>query len=433
MSLIGKNITVKNADFTDVAISGVEKYTLSSIAVTTNPTKQVYEVGETFNPAGMIVTATLVGNVSGDTITKNITDYTYSPTSAFAETGTTTITISYTLDDVTRTTTLTVQVNPVTVKYNFTASCTNGTISPTSGQVSEGGSQVFIVTPSQNYKMPSQVSCTGGTASISGNQITVASVTGDVTLSVECVALIVYNITGSITDGSLTGATTILEGSGATVTVNPISGHSYPTEVNVVGATASYLATSGVVTLNNPTSDVVITATCPERAHETGNWFSNILTSDNTAHTAWIALNTADITNPTSLKYQTAGAAAMQGKTISKIALQNPTTTGLYIDFYTADDVSNNKVTNLSVKLETINLQSDGNVQEYTLSNPIAIPNGKTLVIYVSGRFKAKVAATWANLGSIYYSFGSEPSEGQTLSSSLGWSAFDFYLESEGE
>lgn len=433
MSLIGKNITVKNADFTDVAISGVEKYTLSSIAVTTNPTKQVYEVGETFNPAGMIVTATLVGNVSGDVITKNITDYTYSPTSAFAETGTTTITISYTLEDVTRTTTLTVQVNPVTVKYNFTASCTNGTISPTSGQISEGGSQIFIVTPSQNYKMPSQISCVGGTASISGNQITVSSVTGDVTLSVECIALIVYNITGSITNGGLTGATTILEGSGATVTVNPTSGHGYPTEVSVVGATASYLATSGVVTLNNPISDVVITATCPEQAPTTGDWFSNILASSNTAHEAWTNLNTADITNPTSLKYQTGGAAAMQGKTVSKIALQNPTTTGLYIDFYTADDVSNNKITNLSAKLETINLQSDGNVQEYTLSNPIVVSSGKTLVMYVSGRFKAKVGATWQQAGPIYYAFGAEPSEGQTLANSLQWSAFDFYLESEGE
>ena len=433
MSLIGKNITVKNADFTDVAISGIEKYTLSSIVVTTNPTKQVYEVGEIFDPAGMIITATLIGNVSGDVITKNITDYIYSPTSAFAETGTTTITISYTLEDVTRTTTLTVQVNPVTVKYNFTASCTNGTISPTSGQVSEGGSQIFVVTPSQNYKMPSQVSCTGGIASISGNQITISSITGDVTLSVECIALIVYNITGSITNGSLTGATTILEGSGATVTVNPTSGYGYPTEVSVSGATASYLATSGVVTLNNPTSDVVITATCPEQAPETGNWFSNILASNDTAHETWINLATADISNPTSLKYQTAGATAMQGKTISKIALQNPTTTGLYIDFYTADDVNNNKIANLSVKLETINLQSDGNVQEYTLSNPIVIPNGKTLVMYASDKFKAKVGASWQQTGAISYAFGAKPSEGQTLSNSLGWSAFDFYLESEGE
>lgn len=432
MSLIGKKITIKGADFTDIAIEGIEKYTLNSIAVTTNPTKQVYEVGETFNPTGMVVVATLTGNTTGTVITKDVSDYTYTPTSAFAETGATTITISYTLDNITKTTTISVQVNPAAIKYNFAASCTNGTISPTSGQVSEGGSQIFVVTPSQNYKMPTQVTCAGGVASISGNQITVSSVTGDVTLSVECVALVVYNITGAITNGGLTGATTILEGSGATVTINPISGYDYPTEVNVSGATASYLATSGVVTLNNPTSDVIITATCPKVVP--GNWFSNILASDNTAHNTWANLRTGDIKNPTSLKYQTSSASAMQGKTISKIALQNPTTTGVYLDFYTADDISNEKVTNLSAKLETINLQSDGNVQEYTFSNPITVPNGKTIVIYVSDSFKAKVAATWASLGSIYYSFGSEPSEGQTLSSSIAWSAFDFYIiDSEEE
>lgn len=434
MALIGKKIAIKGADFTDVAISGVESYTLNSIAITVNPTKTTYEVGETFNPAGMVVTASLTGNISGTVITKNVTDYTYSPTTAFTDTGANTITVSYTLDNVTKTTTISVQVNPVSVKYNFTASCTNGAISPTSGQISEGGSQEFTVTPSQGYKMPSQVTCTGGTATISGNKVTVSSVTGDVTLSVACEALVSYTITGSITNGELTGATTILEGSGATVTVNPNSGYDYPTEVSVTGATASYLATSGVVTLNNPTANVVITATCPEQAPITGNWFSNILASDNTAHDTWANLNAADIAKPTSLKYQTGGAAVMQGKTVSKIALQNPTTTGLYLDFYTADDVQgNNKITNLSAKLATISLNSDGNVEEYTLQTPIAVPAGKTLVIYVSGSFEAKVGATWQDTGGIYYSFGSEPSEGMTLANNIRWSAFDYYLTPEGE
>jgi len=335
------------------------------------------------------------------------------------------------LENVTKTTTLSVQVNPVAVKYDFTASCTNGTISPTSGQVSEGGSQVFVVTPNENYKMPTQVTCTGGTVSISGNQVTVSSVTGDVTLSVECVALVVYNITGAITNGGLTGATTILEGSGATVTINPTSGYDYPTEVSVSGATASYLATSGVVTLNNPTNDVVITATCPKA--ETGNWFSNILASDNTAHTTWTNLNTASIQSSTSLKYQATSAAVMQGKTITKIATQNPTTAGIYIDFYTADDVSGGKLTNLSAKLATVNLDGDGNVGEYTLQTSVAVPTGKTLVLWVSGQFGAKVQASWATAGSIYYSFNSGPSENMNLSIDLQWAAFDFYLVSEEE
>lgn len=429
MSLMGKKIAIKGADFTDIAIEGIEKYILNSIAITTNPTKLTYGVGETFNPAGMVVTASLTNNISGTVVTKNVTSYTYFPTTAFAETGANTITVSYTLDNVTKTTTLSVQVNPVSVKYNFTASCTNGVISPTSGQVSEGGSQEFTITLSQGYKMPSQVTCTGGTATISGNKVTVFSVTGDVTLSVACEALASYTITGSITNGELTGATTILEGSGATVTINPISGYDYPTEVSITGATASYLVTSGVVTLNSPTANVVITATCPKAA--TGNWFSNILASDNTAHNTWKNLSVEPIMNSTSLKYQTTSAAVMQGKTISKIALQNPNVTGLYIDFYTANDVQNdNNITNLSEKLATVSLNSDGNTEEYTLQTSVSIPSGKTLVMYISGAFDAKIGAAWAKTGAINYRFGAEPSEGQILGGTIKWSAFDFYIES---
>lgn len=63
--------------------------TLSSIAVTTPPTKTTYTEGETFDPAGMVVTATYT-----DHTTAPITGYTYSPTGALAV-GTTSITISY--------------------------------------------------------------------------------------------------------------------------------------------------------------------------------------------------------------------------------------------------------------------------------------------------------------------------------------------------
>lgn len=63
--------------------------TLSSIAVTTPPTKTTYTEGETFDPAGMVVTATYT-----DHTTAPITGYTYSPTGALT-TSTTSITISY--------------------------------------------------------------------------------------------------------------------------------------------------------------------------------------------------------------------------------------------------------------------------------------------------------------------------------------------------
>ena len=62
---------------------------LSSIAVTTSPTKTTYTEGESFSPTGMVVTATY-----DDGSTSTPSDYTYSPTGALTPSDTT-ITISY--------------------------------------------------------------------------------------------------------------------------------------------------------------------------------------------------------------------------------------------------------------------------------------------------------------------------------------------------
>lgn len=79
---------------------------LSSIAVTTPPTKTAYFTGETFNPAGMVVTATMA-----DSTTKAVTGYTCSPTTVAA--STTAITVSYTEGGVTKTTTTPVTVTSI--------------------------------------------------------------------------------------------------------------------------------------------------------------------------------------------------------------------------------------------------------------------------------------------------------------------------------
>lgn len=78
---------------------------LSSIAVTTAPTKTTYSVGDTFDTTGMVVTATY-----SDSTTKAVTDYTYSPTGALAASDTA-ITISYTEDGVTKTTSQAITVS----------------------------------------------------------------------------------------------------------------------------------------------------------------------------------------------------------------------------------------------------------------------------------------------------------------------------------
>ena len=56
---------------------------LTGIEVTTQPNKDTYTAGETFDPTGMVVTGTY-----SDSSTEPITDYTFSPNGALATTDT---------------------------------------------------------------------------------------------------------------------------------------------------------------------------------------------------------------------------------------------------------------------------------------------------------------------------------------------------------
>lgn len=77
---------------------------LNSIAITTQPNKTVYEYGDSFASAGMVVRATY-----SDGATANVTGYTTSP-STLNKVGEQTITVSYTERGITKTTTLSVTV-----------------------------------------------------------------------------------------------------------------------------------------------------------------------------------------------------------------------------------------------------------------------------------------------------------------------------------
>jgi len=90
---------------------------LSGIAVTTAPTKTTYNEGETFDPTGMVITATY-----SDNSTEAVTGYSYSPNGALT-TSDTEITISYTENAVEKTTTQAITVNEVldyaTLPFNW--------------------------------------------------------------------------------------------------------------------------------------------------------------------------------------------------------------------------------------------------------------------------------------------------------------------------
>lgn len=80
---------------------------LSSIEITTPPTKTAYKYGEIFDPTGMVVTAHYTDRQS-----RAVTGYTFSPNTALGMSNTT-ITISYTEGDVTKTDTQTITVAKV--------------------------------------------------------------------------------------------------------------------------------------------------------------------------------------------------------------------------------------------------------------------------------------------------------------------------------
>ena len=107
-------ITYVRAGVTKTATVAVAVRTLDHIAVTTPPNKTAYKYGETFQPAGMVVTAYYTDETS-----RTVTGYTYSPTGALAMNNTT-ITISYTEGSVSKQTTQAITVAKVLESIEIT-------------------------------------------------------------------------------------------------------------------------------------------------------------------------------------------------------------------------------------------------------------------------------------------------------------------------
>ena len=105
-------ITYVRAGVTKTTTVAVAVRTLDHIPVTTPPNKTAYKYGETFQPAGMVVTAHY-----NDGSSAAVTGYTYSPTGALA-TGNTTITVSYAEGGVTKTDTQAITVTAISNTLN---------------------------------------------------------------------------------------------------------------------------------------------------------------------------------------------------------------------------------------------------------------------------------------------------------------------------
>lgn len=95
--LYGSNSADPRLPLPDEILSIVNGKEVSSIAISTAPTKVAYTEGETFDPTGMVVTATYA-----DATTATVTNYTYAPSRALATTDTA-VTISYSSGGATKT------------------------------------------------------------------------------------------------------------------------------------------------------------------------------------------------------------------------------------------------------------------------------------------------------------------------------------------
>lgn len=164
--------------------SGAAAPQLTSIEVTTKPIKISYEAGETFNKSGMVVTAYF-----DDGSSSVVTGYTYSPTTVSL--GTKTITISYTNEGITKTTTVSVSSQLTVYKYNVVGSVSetfnNVYDQPDSGEIAvfeESGNYggIYIHAPYAAYS-----------DSKSGRVVFTKTA-----ISIPAGATITYNVTNSI-------------------------------------------------------------------------------------------------------------------------------------------------------------------------------------------------------------------------------------------
>lgn len=85
-----------------------------------------------------------------------------------------------------------------------------------------------------------------------------------------------YSITKSATNGTWSGTSAISAGGTATLTLTPNTNYKLPTSVTVTGATQSWNASTGKLTLSNPTGAVNITATCPIITYSITETLSNV-------------------------------------------------------------------------------------------------------------------------------------------------------------
>ena len=242
---------------------------LTKIEITAQPTKKVYEYGDSFQSTGMVVKATY-----SDGATANVTGYSCSP-ATLNTVGTQTITVSYTERNVTKTATTSVTVNRKTIStvpsQSGSLTYNGGSQSPTWNNYSttqltiggttsgtNAGSYTATFTPKSNYRWADgtttaksvnwSIGKAAGSLSISPISMTLDTTTKSKTITVtrsgDGTISAVSNNTAAATV-SVSGNTVTVTGKAngsATITISVAAGTNYTAPANKTCAvTVSFL------------------------------------------------------------------------------------------------------------------------------------------------------------------------------------------------
>lgn len=155
--------------------------------------------------------------------------------------------------------------------YSVTFNITNGTAF--NGQIAQGETRTFILASDGGYFLPSSISVTNAdytynrTLNDTFGEITLSNPTGNVTISITCETR-TFTISTSVTNGSYSGASSIVSNDTAIVTISANSGYDLPSDVSVSGASYWYDSANGNIHLSMPTGSVTISAVCTQQVAE---------------------------------------------------------------------------------------------------------------------------------------------------------------------
>lgn len=176
--------------------------------------------------------------------------------------------------------------------YTITNNLTQCTNSNTTSSLKEGSSYTATITPKDGYRMNSITVTMGGTTltnAVSGNTITISSITGNVVITAVAseipVVIPTYNVTFNGTNCTSNGASTVDEGSTYTATITPDDGEyefvmkSVTVTMGGTDITSSIIkrkVVSGVetefiftdISIPNVSGDIVITAVATDNLLE---------------------------------------------------------------------------------------------------------------------------------------------------------------------